>query len=143
MAKYIIALLLLLPLAAARAQDHFVGNWHNATDNLVIEIYMQDKAYYAKIKSVENRQVPAEVVLIQMKRKSDSVLYGGTFQNYKLKTENEARIKLVDHDTFRLREFDGLFDNVTVWHRVHPAPAPALQTASFTESTWARMAPTR
>jgi len=145
MIKYILGLLLFLPLLSAMAQDRFTGNWYNAEDNQIIEIYPQGNTYYARIKWANNHLVGEELVLIQMKRKSDSVLYGGTYQDYESKVENEARIKLVDANTFRLRTFDGFFDKVSIWRRLlpKPTPMPALQTVSLTTSTVVKNIPTK
>lgn len=110
MKKYITLLLLLLGLVLqAQTQDKFVGNWV-ANDGSVIIIYVQDSYYYAK--------TGGEYVLIQMEKKSDTQLYGGTFYDEKLKTEYEAKIKLTDDNSIKLKVMNGFSGRTIIWRRV-------------------------
>lgn len=109
MKKYITLLLLLLSLVLqAQTQDKFVGNWV-ASDGSVIIIYVQDASYYAK--------ADGKYVLIQMEKKSDTQLYGGTFYDEKLNTEYEAKLKLTDDNSIRLKVINGLCRKTITWHR--------------------------
>lgn len=109
MRKHITLLLLLLSLVLqAQTKDKFVGNW-TADDGSVIIIYIQDSHYYAK--------TDGEYVLIQMEKKSDTQLYGGTFYDEKLKTEYEAKVKLTDDDSLKLKVMNGLSGRTIIWKR--------------------------
>lgn len=110
MKKYITLLLLFLGLVLqAQTQDKFVGNWV-ADDGSVIIIYVQDSYYYAK--------TDGEYVLIQMEKKSDTQLYGGTFYDEKLRTEYEAKLKLTDDDSLKLKVMNGISGRTIIWKRV-------------------------
>lgn len=93
----------------AQSQDNFLGNW-KADDGSVITIYVQDSSYYAKANGT--------FILIQMIKKSDTQLYGGTYYDEKLNTEYEAKLKLTDSNTILLRILNGLSNKRIVWHRV-------------------------
>ena len=110
MKKYITLLLLLFGLVLqAQTKDNFIGDW-TANDGSVITIYVQDASYYAK--------ADGKYVLIQMEKKSDTQLYGGTFYDEKLKTEYEAKLKLTDDNSIRLKVMDGFSGKTIIWHRV-------------------------
>lgn len=110
MKKYITLLLLLSGLVLqAQPRDKFVGNWV-ASDGSVIIIYVQDASYYAK--------ADGEYVLIQMEKKSDTQLYGGTFYDGKSKTEYEAKLKLTDDNSIRVKVMDGFSVRKITWRRV-------------------------
>lgn len=110
MRKFITLLSLALGLVLqAQKKDNFVGNW-TANDGSVITIYIQDSSYHAKIND--------KVVLIQMEKKSDTQLYGGTYYDEKSKTEYEAKLKLTDSNTILLRILNGLSGKRMVWHRI-------------------------
>lgn len=112
MKKYIALLLLLFGLVLqAQTQDRFVGNWV-ANDGSVIIIYIQDASYYAK--------ADGKYVLIQMEKKSDTQLYGGTFYDEKLKTEYEAKLKLTDNNSIKLKVMNGFSGKTIIWHRLSP-----------------------
>ena len=109
MRNYITLLLLLFGLVLqAQTQDKFVGKW-TADDGSVITIYIQDASYYAK--------ADGKYVLIQMAKKSDTQLYGGTFYDEKLKTEYEAKLKLTDANSIRLKVMNGLSSRTIIWRR--------------------------
>ncbi|UPT71274.1 MAG: DUF2147 domain-containing protein [Flavobacterium sp. JAD_PAG50586_2] len=110
MKKYITLLLLLFGLVLqAQTRDKFVGNWV-ANDGSVIIIYIQDASYYAK--------ADGKYVLIQMEKKSDTQLYGGTFYDEKLKTEYEAKLKLTDDNSIKLKVMNGFSGKTIIWHRL-------------------------
>ncbi|MGV3697495.1 hypothetical protein [Flavobacterium sp.] len=110
MRKFITLLSLALGLVLqAQKKDNFVGNW-TANDGSVITIYIQDSSYHAKIND--------KVVLIQMEKKSDTQLYGGTYYDEKSKTEYEAKLKLTDSNTILLRILNGLSGKRMVWRRI-------------------------
>lgn len=110
MKKYIALLLLLFGLVLqAQTKDRFVGNW-TANDGSVIIIYIQDASYYAK--------ADGKYVLIQMEKKSDTQLYGGTFYDEKLKTEYEAKLKLTDDNSIKLKVMNGFSGKTIIWHRI-------------------------
>lgn len=92
-----------------RAQDNFVGKWVANNDN-VLEIYIHDSSYYGKINN--------EVVLIQMEKKSETQLYGGTYYDEELKTEYVAKLKLSDKNTLRLKVLSGSSNKTIIWQRV-------------------------
>jgi uncharacterized protein (DUF2147 family) len=115
--KIYFVLLLLFISSIGLAQDKFIGIWTAENENLTIEIYFQKEAYYAKIKSSENKKIKDKVVLIQMIKKSDSHLYGGMYYDDKLKSEFEAKLKIIDDDTMRLKIMTGLCGKTVVWHR--------------------------
>jgi uncharacterized protein (DUF2147 family) len=109
MKKYITLLSLLLGLVLqAQTQDNFIGKW-TADDGSVIIIYVQDSSYYAK--------EDGKFVLIQMEKKSETQLYGGTFYDDKLNTEFEARLRLTDANTLRIKVMNGFSGRVIIWHR--------------------------
>ena len=113
MNKYITLLSLLLGLVLqAQTQDNFTGCW-TANDGSVITIYIQDSAYYAT--------AGGELVLIQMEKKSDTQLYGGTFYDARLKTEYESKLKLTDANTIKIKVLNGLSGKVIIWNRL-PLP---------------------
>jgi uncharacterized protein (DUF2147 family) len=107
MKKYSTLLLLLFGLVI-QAQDNFVGDW-TANDGSVIKIYVQDSSYYAK--------ADGKFVLIQMEKKSATQLYGGTYYNDELNTEYEAKLKLTDANTLRVKVLNGLFGETLIWRR--------------------------
>jgi uncharacterized protein (DUF2147 family) len=110
MKKYITLLSLLFGLVLqAQIQDNFKGDW-TANDGSVITIYTQDSSYYAKSDDT--------IVLIQMEKKSDTQLYGGTYYDEELKTEFEAKLKLTDNNTIRLKVLNGFSGKTIIWHRV-------------------------
>ncbi len=127
--KTSILLLLLVFGAAMQAQSHdnFIGSWASDDESQIMEIYLQDAAYYAKIISSRNPESKDKIVLIQMGKKSDTQLYGGTYYDLELKTETEAKLKLMDSNTIRLKELSGLFNKTFFWHRV---PLPWSTTAN-------------
>lgn len=99
------------------AQDNFIGTWTIEEGAISIEIYKHKRSYYAKVKNSENKEIIGKDVLIQMAKKSDTILYGGTYYDDELQEDYEAKIILVDKDTMRLKVFTGLFHKVLVWHR--------------------------
>lgn len=110
MKKYITLLSLLFCLVLqAQPKDNFIGNW-TTDDGSVITIYVQDSSYYAKTNG--------KFVLIQMTKKSDTQLYGGTYYDEKVNTEYEAKLKLTDSNTILLKILNGLSNKRIVWHRV-------------------------
>jgi uncharacterized protein (DUF2147 family) len=110
MKKYSTLLLLTFGLVLqAQNQDNFIGEW-TANDSSVISIYIQDSSYYAK--------ADGEFVLIQMVKKSETHLYGGTYYDTELNTEYEAKLKMTDRNTIRLKIIKGLSSEIIVWHRV-------------------------
>ena len=110
MKTYITLLSLLFCLVLqAQPQDNFTGNW-KADDGSVITIYVQDSSYYAKANG--------KFVLIQMIKKSDTQLYGGTYYDERLNTEYEAKLKVTDSNTILLKILNGLSNKRIVWHRV-------------------------
>ena len=113
MKKYIALFLLVFTSAVhAQPQDNFVGNWATNEGN-ILEIYIKDASYYGKMDN--------KVVLIQMIKKSDTQLYGGTFYEDELKTEYEAKLKLTDTNTLRMKVMYGLSSQTIIWHRVPSA----------------------
>jgi len=119
MKKYIAFFLLAWATAwQAKAQDHFLGNWATDDGKLMIEIYAQDSTYYAKIKSNDNAEANNQLVLIQMVRKSDTQLYGGTYYDVDEKSEYEAKLKLTGSNTMRLKVLSGVFSKTIFWRRV-------------------------
>lgn len=94
----------------AQSQDNFIGNWRTADGKQTIQIYLQDSSYYAKSNDKE--------VLIQMTKKSDTQLYGGTYYDEELKTEYEAKLKLKNSNTILVKILNGLSNKRIVWHRV-------------------------
>jgi|SRR6218665_1821517 len=110
MKQYITLLSLFFCLVLqAQSQDNFVGDW-KADDGSVITIYVQDSSYYAKTNG--------KFILIQMIKKSEIQLYGGTYYDEKLNTEYEAKLKLTDSNTILLKILNGLSNKRIVWHRV-------------------------
>jgi uncharacterized protein (DUF2147 family) len=110
MKKYIVLFLLVIGSALyAQPQDNFVGNWATNEGN-ILEIYIKDSSYYGKMDN--------KVVLIQMIKKSDTQLYGGTFYEDEMKTEYEAKLKLTDTNTLRMKVMYGLSSQTIIWHRV-------------------------
>ena len=123
MIKYILIVIMsFLNSIQVLAQDNFIGTWESNEGKLYIEIYQQQKSYYAKIKKSTNKEIIGKEVLIQMVKKSDGKLYGGTYYDEELKEEFEAKIKLVNKDKIRLKIFSGIFSKVVLWKRVHPFP---------------------
>ncbi|MEO5776695.1 MAG: hypothetical protein ABIQ27_07300 [Flavobacterium sp.] len=109
MKKHIILFLLVFGSALqAQTQDNFIGKWVTNEGN-ILEIYIQDSSYYGKMDN--------KVVLIQMIKKSDTQLYGGTFYKDELKTEYEAKLKLIDRNTLRLKVMYGLSSATIIWLR--------------------------
>jgi uncharacterized protein (DUF2147 family) len=118
MIKYIlIVVLYCCNSLQALAQDSFIGTWESEEAKLCIEIYTVEERYYAKVKNSDNKKMIGKEVLIQMVKKSDTKLYGGTYYDNKLEEEYEAKLKLVDKDTLRLKIFRGLFSKVIIWRR--------------------------
>lgn len=117
MMKNYFVLLVLFISSIGFSQDKFIGNWTAENDNLTIEIYFQKEAYYAKIKSCKNNQIVDKVVLVQMIKKSETQLYGGMYYDDKLKSEYEAKLKILDNDTMRLKIMLGLYGKTVLWHR--------------------------
>ncbi len=106
---FIAAFLLLVgTMTQAQTQDNFVGNW-STNDGYTLEIYIHDSSYYGKINN--------QVVLIQMAKKSDTQLYGGTYYDKELKTEYEVKLKLSDANTIRMKVLSGLSSKTILWHR--------------------------
>lgn len=123
MKKIILLFTLLISITGkAQTKDAFIGQWATEEGKLVIEIYTKNSSYYAKIKTCENPEIKDEVVLIQMKKKSNDKLYGGTYYDDELKSEYEAKLKLIDKNTIRLKVLYGLFNKIIIWHRVNPSP---------------------
>lgn len=116
MKNYFAALLFFIS-SIAFSQDKFIGNWMSEDCKLTIEIYIKKEAYYGKITSSENIEIKDKVVLIQMIKKSESQLYGGMYYDEDLKSEYEAKLKLTDENTMRLKILSGLCGKTIVWHR--------------------------
>jgi uncharacterized protein (DUF2147 family) len=114
-------ILLLLTFAAtlhAQGKSDFIGNWMTADSSAIVEIYMEDDSYYARIKTAANHEINEKVVLIQMIKKSDTQLYGGTYYDSELKSEYEAKLKLKNNNTIQLKVLYGLFPKTIIWHRM-------------------------
>ncbi|OYU79969.1 MAG: hypothetical protein CFE23_11295 [Flavobacterium sp. BFFFF1] len=118
MAKYMVPILLLFTAALHAQTDKFIGNWANGDESLTVEIYIQNGNYYAKAVKSEHPELIGKVVLVQMEKKSDTQLYGGTYYDEKLKTEYEAKLKIILPDTIRLTVMYGLFHKTIYWHRI-------------------------
>ena len=99
------------------AQDKFVGNWTAKQGTLQIEIFKQKEEYFAKIIASNNPEIVNKLVLMQMIKKSAEKLYGGTYFDEKLNTENEAKIKLLANNKMRLKILAGLKSKVILWHK--------------------------
>ena len=124
MKKYIVLLLLLLAITSqAQTIDYFVGEWRTDTGT-VVEIYKQEAAYYAKIKN--GSTTTDRVVLVQMVKRSANLLYGGTYYDAGLQSEYEAKLKLTDNNTIRLKMFVGVFTKTMVWRRMPSETAEGL-----------------
>lgn len=106
-------------LLFAQQTDPFLGSWQSEDKTDVMIIHVIGDAYYGryekldkeKLKLIENRYI-----LIQMKRKGN-VLFGGTFYNIRRRTENEAKVRLINDSTFVLKEFSGIWRKRSKWHR--------------------------
>ena len=109
-------LLMISWISGSSAQNNFIGYWQNEDKTIVMQLYQQNSEYYAKV--IANASETQSIILIQMKKKSDKRLFGGTFYNPILKSENEARLKLTDENTIRMSVLSGLFNNIILWHRV-------------------------
>jgi len=115
-------ILLLLAFAAtlhAQGKSDFIGNWITADSSEIVEIYMEDDTYYARVKAAANQEMKEKVVLIQMIKKSDTQLYGGTYYDPELKSEYEAKLKLKNNNTIQLKVLYGLFPKTIIWHRIN------------------------
>jgi uncharacterized protein (DUF2147 family) len=98
-------------------EDDFLGYW--SVENQVIEIYKMENSYYGKIISNDtNKNNNDRNVLIQMKKKKNKVLYGGTYYDAKINKRYEAKIKLIDKNTIRFKGFYGLFNKKYIWKRL-------------------------
>ena len=125
-------ILLLLTFAAtlhAQGKSDFIGNWITADSSTIVEIYTEDHSYYAKIKAAANEEINGKVVLIQMIKKSDTQLYGGTYYDSELKSEYEAKLKLKNNNTIQLKVLYGLFPKTIIWHRINALKGKANEIA--------------
>jgi uncharacterized protein (DUF2147 family) len=129
MKKYFILFFLVFATALqAQDQNDFVGNW-SADGGVIVEIYLHDSAYYAKVKADPNLETNGKVILIQMAKKSDTQLYGGTYYDAELKSEYEAKLKLKNNNTIHLKVLYGLFSKTIIWHRVNALEGKANEIA--------------
>ena len=120
--KILLGLLLFWMTEQTFAQDDFIGKWETNEGKLCIEIYEEDSYYYGKIKRSEKKNRINEIILIQMIKKSDTKLFGGTYYDDELKSEYEAKLKLVDKNTMILKVLNGLFNEVMIWKRISFMP---------------------
>lgn len=114
----LVVLLLFFAAPAALAQQSFIGNWESRDKSSVVQIYEQELQYYAKVIAGKNPETIGKVVLMQMEKKSDNHLFGGTYHDSELKSEYEARLRLLDNNTIRMKILTGLFSKTIIWHRV-------------------------
>lgn len=105
----------------ARGQDGFVGNWTDEANSQIITIYVEDSNYFGRIiyaKDLPSKEIENKIVLIQMKKRNDNVLYGGTYFDWLIKKEFEVKLKLKNANTIYFTGYHGIFNINRVWHRV-------------------------
>ena len=111
MKTYILLIILgLCTTLKVQAQDNFLGFWENEDKTQIIEIYKSDSSYYGKIAHLKKTDSKEQVILIQMKKRDDKVLYGGTYFDENLNKEYEVKLKLKNKDTIKIIGFYGFLN---------------------------------
>jgi uncharacterized protein (DUF2147 family) len=107
--------------AKSQSQDNFIGFWENDEKTINIEIYKLEDSYYGKLikaSSLKFRKQVGSNILIQMKKESDEVLFGGTFFDFEHNKEYEVKLKLIDKNHFYLKRYFRFLNKRHYWNRV-------------------------
>jgi uncharacterized protein (DUF2147 family) len=104
----------------SQTNDNFIGFWMNEDNSQTIEIYKLENSYYGKLIHTNILNSSNKVnnnVIIQMKKKSEKVLYGGMYDDLINKNQYEIKLKLTDQNHFYLKRFFRFLNKRYYWYR--------------------------
>ena len=107
--------------ALSQNTDNFIGIWQNDKKTITIEIYKLENSYYGKLLKTTfktNNRNQNEDIIVQMKKDSEKVLYGGTYYNSNLNKSYEIKLRSIDYNTFYMKRFYRFLNKGYYWHRV-------------------------
>ncbi len=118
---YLVCILLLINASVkSQTKDNFIGFWINDDNSQTIEIYKLENSYYGKLIHTNIPNLSDKInsnVIIQMKKYSEKVLYGGTYDDLINKSDYEIKLKLTDQNHFYLKRFFKFLNKRHYWHR--------------------------
>ena len=107
--------------ALSQNTDNFIGFWENEEKTITVEIYKLENSYYGKLLKTTFKitdQNSYDNLIIQMVKRSEKVLYGGTYVDLSTNKSYEIKIKLKDNNHFFMKRFYRFLNKGYYWHRV-------------------------
>lgn len=118
---FLIVFMLLINLTMkSQSKDNFIGIWENEDNSQIIKIYINETSYYGKLiftNIPDNAQKINQDIIIQMKKASNKVLFGGTYYDLLNNKDYEIKLKLTDQNHFYLKRFFRFLNKRHYWHR--------------------------
>ena len=123
---YLVCIFLLINTSMkSQTKDNFIGFWINDDNSQTIEIYKLENSYYGKLIHTNIPNSSNKInsnVIIQMKKDSEKILYGGTYDDLRNNKHYEIKLKLTDKNHFYLKRFFRFLNKRHYWHRLENDP---------------------